>query len=45
MCKHVAATLYGIAARLDAEPELLFRLRKVDSKELVARVGEQVLAL
>ena len=40
MCKHVAATLYGIGARLDAEPELLFRLRKVDSKELVARVGE-----
>ena len=40
MCKHVAATLYGIGARLDAEPELLFRLRRVDSKELVARVGE-----
>jgi uncharacterized Zn finger protein len=40
MCKHVAATLYGIGARLDAEPELLFRLRMVDSKELVARVGE-----
>jgi uncharacterized Zn finger protein len=40
MCKHVAATLYGIGARLDAEPELLFRLRKVDSKELVAQVGE-----
>jgi uncharacterized Zn finger protein len=40
ICKQVAATLYGIGARLDAEPELLFRLRKVDSKELVARVGE-----
>jgi uncharacterized Zn finger protein len=40
MCKHVAATLYGIGARLDAEPELLFRLRRVDSKELVARVAE-----
>jgi uncharacterized Zn finger protein len=40
MCKHVAATLYGIGARLDAEPELLFILRKVDAKELVARVGE-----
>jgi uncharacterized Zn finger protein len=40
MCKHVAATLYGIGARLDAEPELLFRLRKVDAKELVARAGE-----
>jgi uncharacterized Zn finger protein len=40
MCKHVAATLYGIGARLDAEPELLFSLRKVDAKELIARAGE-----
>jgi uncharacterized Zn finger protein len=40
MCKHVAATLYGIGARLDAEPELLFSLRKVDAKELVARASE-----
>jgi len=40
MCKHVAATLYGIGARLDAEPKLLFGLRKVDAKELIARVGE-----
>jgi uncharacterized Zn finger protein len=40
MCKHVAATLYGIGVRLDAEPELLFTLRKVDAKELIARVGE-----
>jgi len=40
LCKHVAATLYGIGARLDAEPELLFRLRKVDAKELIAHAGE-----
>jgi uncharacterized Zn finger protein len=40
MCKHVAATLYGIGARLDAEPELLFRLRKVDAQELIARAGD-----
>jgi uncharacterized Zn finger protein len=40
MCKHVAATLYGIGARLDAEPELLFGLRKVDAKELVSRAEE-----
>ena len=45
MCKHVAATLYGIGARLDAEPELLFRLRKVDAKELVARAGEGALPI
>src|SRR5260370_28302115 len=40
MCKHVVATLYGIGARLDVEPELLFGLRKVDAKELIARAGE-----
>jgi uncharacterized Zn finger protein len=40
MCKHVAATLYGIGARLDAQPELLFGLRKVDAKDLIARAGE-----
>jgi uncharacterized Zn finger protein len=40
MCKHVAATLYGIGARLDADPELLFGLRKVDAKELIACAGE-----
>ncbi len=40
MCKHVAATLYGIGVRLDTEPELLFGLRRVDAKELIARAGE-----
>jgi len=40
MCKHVAATLYGIGARLDSAPELLFGLRKVDANELIARAGE-----
>jgi uncharacterized Zn finger protein len=40
MCKHVAATLYGIGARLDSEPELLFGLRKVDANELIAQAGE-----
>jgi uncharacterized Zn finger protein len=39
MCKHVAAVLYGIGARLDTQPELLFRLRKVDEKDLVVRSG------
>jgi uncharacterized Zn finger protein len=37
MCKHVAAVFYGIGARLDAAPELLFLLRNVDPKDLVAR--------
>ncbi|MGH7161533.1 MAG: SWIM zinc finger family protein, partial [Acetobacteraceae bacterium] len=36
MCKHVAAALYGVGARLDAEPELLFRLRAVNETELLA---------
>ena len=36
MCKHVAAVLYGVGARLDTQPELLFRLRGVDPAELTA---------
>ena len=39
MCKHVAAVLYGIGARLDDRPELLFRLRCVDEKDLIAKAG------
>jgi len=35
MCKHAAAVLYGVGARLDAQPELLFTLRQVDAGELV----------
>ena len=35
MCKHVAAVLYGVGARLDHEPQLLFKLRKVDHMELI----------
>ncbi len=35
MCKHVAAVLYGIGARLDQQPELLFTLRHVDAKDLI----------
>jgi uncharacterized Zn finger protein len=37
MCKHVAATLYGVGARLDTAPELLFTLRHVDHLELINR--------
>ena len=35
MCKHVAATLYGVGARFDHEPEMLFSLRGVDPAEMV----------
>jgi uncharacterized Zn finger protein len=40
MCKHVAAVLYGIGARLDQKPDLLFRLHQVDEKELIAGAGK-----
>jgi uncharacterized Zn finger protein len=39
MCKHVAAVLYGVGARFDQQPELLFRLRAVDEKDLIAKAG------
>ena len=35
-CKHLAAVMYGIGARLDARPELLFLLRGVDHQELIS---------
>jgi uncharacterized Zn finger protein len=44
MCKHVAAVLYGVGARLDWEPELLFSLRGVDHRELIADPGAADLA-
>ena len=36
LCKHIAAALYGVGARLDREPDLLFTLRGVDRTELVS---------
>jgi len=39
MCKHVAAVLYGVGARLDQRPELLFQLRGVDGNDLLAQAG------
>jgi uncharacterized Zn finger protein len=39
MCKHVAAALYGVGARLDEKPELLFVLRQVDHMELIEQVA------
>lgn len=35
MCKHIAAVLYGIGARLDSQPDLLFTLRQADHLELL----------
>ena len=42
MCKHVAAALYGVGARLTKSPELLFVLRGVDENELLAIAGQDV---
>jgi uncharacterized Zn finger protein len=42
MCKHVAAALYGVGARLDTQPELLFLLRKVNQEELIASAGRDL---
>ena len=36
MCKHVAAVLYGVGIRLDAEPALFFTLRDVDQAALLS---------
>ena len=38
MCKHVAAAMYAIGARLDEAPELFFTLRQVDQRELVTDI-------
>ncbi len=42
MCKHVAAVLYGVGARLDEEPELLFKLRHVDHLDLINKASLKV---
>jgi len=38
MCKHIAAVLYGVGARLDESPELLFLLRGVDHHSLISHI-------
>jgi uncharacterized Zn finger protein len=43
MCKHVAATLYGVGARLDEAPQLLFVLRGVDEGDLLAGAGQDAI--
>lgn len=44
MCKHVAAVLYGVGARLDEKPELLFELRGVNHEELIEADAEQAVS-
>ena len=45
MCKHVAATLYAVGARLDDEPEMLFSLRGVDPVEMFEQAFDGVAGL
>jgi uncharacterized Zn finger protein len=40
MCKHVAAVMYGVGARLDQQPELLFALRNIDHADLIAQAAD-----
>ena len=44
MCKHVAAVLYGVGARLDMKPELFFTLRGVDMQELLTAASANAVA-
>jgi uncharacterized Zn finger protein len=41
MCKHVAAVMYGVGARFDEKPDLLFLLRRVDQNELISKATAQ----
>jgi uncharacterized Zn finger protein len=41
MCKHVAAVAYGIGARFDTQPEMLFTLRQVNHQELIEEAVER----
>ncbi len=42
VCKHVAAVLYGVGARLDKQPNLLFSLRGVKHQELVSTNASEI---
>lgn len=44
MCKHVAAVLYGVGARLDTKPELLFTLRGVNHEDMIQADAEKAVA-
>jgi uncharacterized Zn finger protein len=39
LCKHVAASLYGVGAKLDQNPALLFLLRGVDAADLISKAS------
>jgi uncharacterized Zn finger protein len=41
MCKHVAAAMYGIGARLDNDPKLFFTLRGINIEEIIEKEIEK----
>ncbi|WP_129596215.1 SWIM zinc finger family protein [Anaerophilus nitritogenes] len=41
VCKHIAAVLYGIGARLDNDPILFFKLRNIDFESLLKKSIEE----
>jgi len=41
LCQHVAAALYGVGARLDRDPALFFRLRKIELEDLVSQAVKE----
>jgi uncharacterized Zn finger protein len=41
MCKHVAAAMYGVSARLDARPGLFFELRGIKIEDFVGTMIRQ----
>lgn len=41
LCKHVAAVLYGVGARLDQEPLLFFTLRDIGFEALLKKSAEE----
>ncbi|MDR0516425.1 MAG: hypothetical protein LBH25_05200 [Fibromonadaceae bacterium] len=45
MCKHCAAALYGVGARLDKDPLLFFKLRGIDFNVFLKRTLEGKLSL
>src|SRR2546430_2894409 len=42
VCSRAAAVLGALAPRLDRQPELLFRLHKLDEKELISSAGREL---
>ena len=44
MCKHVAAVMYGVGVKFDADPSLFFKLRGVDPLDLLAAGAQEVFA-